>query len=63
MAQNDGKNQSIDKKNKPVFVRGIKPSTKEWLNQQINDDEPSLPKVVKRIVEDEHRRQTGNKRK
>jgi hypothetical protein len=63
MAQNDSKNQSVDKKNKPVFIRGIKPSTKEWLNEQINADEPSLPKVVKRIVEDEHRRQTGNKRK
>jgi len=63
MAQNDSKNQSVDKKNKPVFVRGIQPSTKRWLEDQKDEDAPTLPKVVKRIVEDVHRERTGNKRK
>jgi len=61
MAQNAKKRHVDAKKVKPVFVRGLKPSTAKWLREQIDDDNPSLPKVVKKIVEDEHRRKTERK--
>lgn len=62
MSQNGSKNKPVGDK-KPVFVRGIRPSTKEWLNTQIDRDAPTIPKVVKRIVEDEHRRQKEQRKR
>ena len=62
MSQNRPKNKpAVDKK--PVFVRGIKPSTKEWLQGRVDDDAPSLPKAVKRELEEAHRRALEEKRK
>lgn len=52
-----------DKHKKPIFVRGIRPSTKEWLQGKVDRDSPSVPKVVKKIVEDEHRREIERSRK
>ncbi len=63
MSQNGTKNNPTEKKNKPVFVRGIKPSTKEWLDKKVDADAPSIPRVIKRIVEEEHRREIEQKRK
>jgi hypothetical protein len=62
MSQNGAKNKSGNNK-KPVFVRGIQPSTKEWLQSKVDPDAPSIPRVVKRIVENEHRREIEQKRK
>ncbi len=62
MSQNGTKNKSPENK-KPVFVRGLQPSTKRWLQRKVNEDQPSIPKVVKKIVEDEHRREIEQRRK
>ena len=62
MSQNRPKNKPAPNK-KPVFVRGILPSTKEWLQGKVDDDAPSLPKVVKRELEEAHRREIEEKRK
>lgn len=56
MAQKDEKRQPKKKKYNGVLVRGIKPSTVEWLDRQKNDDEPTKPAVIRRIIEDERRR-------
>jgi hypothetical protein len=50
MSQNRPKNNP-DADKKPVFLRGLKPSTKDWLDKQINRDTPSRPAVVREIVE------------
>lgn len=44
-------------KRKGIFVR-IKPGTLDWLRERVNDDEPSVPAVVREIIEEERRRQT-----
>ena len=62
MSQNSSKNKP-DVNKKPVFVRGIQPSTKEWLESKVDRDSPSVPKVVKKIVEEEHRREKEQKRR
>lgn len=59
MSQSNEKNHKDDNK-KPIFLRGLKPSTKKWIDQQINEDEPTRPAVVRRIVEEEKRRQVGD---
>ena len=62
MSQERTKNKpKVDRK--PVFVRGIQPSTKEWLQGKVDDDSPSIPRVVKKIVEDQHRREIEEKRR
>lgn len=62
MSQNGPKNKAATDK-KPIFVRGVKPSTKEWLQSKINEDAPSVPKVVKNIVEDAHRREKDQRKR
>ena len=62
MSQNRPKNKPGPDR-KPVFVRGIQPSTKEWLQSKVDDDSPSIPKVVKKILEEEHRRDKEQKPK
>lgn len=63
MSQNKTKDNPTPDKNKPVFLRGLKPSTREWLQTKKDEDAPTVPRVVKRIVEDEHRREIEQKRK
>lgn len=58
MAQNTNKQQARKKKSKGIFVRGIKPSTKDWLSQQVNPDDPSVPAVIRKIVEKHKRKAT-----
>ena len=55
MADSDKKT----KKNSAVCVR-MKPGMLDWLRERVNDDEPSVPAVTRKILEDEKRRQTQN---
>lgn len=61
MSQNNEKNHKAPQK-KPIFLRGLLPSTQEWIDRQIDKDAPSRPKVVKRILEEQQRQQTGKKK-
>lgn len=59
MSQNDKKGQPKKKKYNGVLVRGIKPSTVDWLEKQKNEDKPTKPAVIREIIEQERRRQSG----
>lgn len=38
------------------FVRGIRPTTADWLRAQVSEDAPSVPAVIRDIVEEKRRK-------
>jgi hypothetical protein len=59
MPRKGTKGQPKDKKYNGVLVRGLKPSTVDWLEKQKDRDKPTKPAVIREIIEQERRRQSG----